>query len=495
MFGTRRVIPGRIKRTPLISLFTGPGDDVAVARYDYSGSLTEYWLHQHLGRGMYWSLRTERSVWASTEDYARLDQALVQRIVRWFNKVSTPAATFSAGWGESAVPGLAGYMGGYVYYVSGAGEYAQIVMPAGATWLGIEYNQGANAGLGKITIDGDATLADLLPTAQDVVTSGAYANTILVANGGTLNPTDRVIDFYTGAAYCPYLTKSLSTASHTVRLTSTGYKRAASSGINLLLHCFYGYGPNYCKTSNANYWMLLEPGQTIMAAALVWEISWNIVPTGGVTQWWVGHSGSLKYISLAITVNGATVTPTNGQTFSGTEIKFITQQSVRATEINGGATQLGLLNLTYTMNATTGLTIDHDLTWSSGGSLYPSFPCMCATDEIFDRVRADGEPVAVLTDNDDSAKADTSKYVLFSWDYNGYAAIAFSPDPDLACGRWVNNAGPTGRFWWKDLNGWNKAYVLPRTVALPYSAPDVFRSSANYRVQWFPGGANAALGG
>ncbi|MDQ0767991.1 hypothetical protein QF031_000740 [Pseudarthrobacter defluvii] len=78
-------------------------------------------------------------------------------------------------------------------------------------------------------------LADRLDTAQDVVTRGWYANTILVANGSTLNPTDRVMDSYSPTtaqnkyAARRVLAADLTAGAHTVKLTVTGYNRIGVS--------------------------------------------------------------------------------------------------------------------------------------------------------------------------------------------------------------------------------------------------------------------------
>jgi hypothetical protein len=475
----------------LLSNFVGPGDDVAITRVTSSGVNDLYGLHQHIGNGMYWSLEFYNQAWTTITNTSPLYYAKIKRIAKWFNSLTTPAVTFSGGWNNSTV---AGYMGNKTYYVDAAGAYAEIVYPAGATWHGVEHITATSRGLMVVSVDGSLSAADLLPTAQSVVDNGAYANTILVENGGTLNPTDRVIDCYGAGGYAQtIISKSLSATSHTVRLTRTGYKRAASTGTNIGINAFFAHGPSYCKMSDTNYYLLAE--QTMMTTTYTWEISWNIIPTGGVSQWWVGHAGSMKFLSMDISIDGVVTTIADGQTKTGVNnVVFTLQSSVRATEIGGGATQIGVLNMIYTLNSVTGLTIDHNLTWELGGVLQPSFPCMHAVDKILDRGRADAETVETLASSDNSLKCKTSKYTLYAWDYDGYMATAFSPDPVIACGNWANNADSNNRFFWKDMVGMNKAYVLPRSGTLTYSIGDIFTSRANYRAAWLAQGANVVLG-
>jgi hypothetical protein len=199
---------------------------------------------------------------------------------------------------------------------------------------------------------------------------------------------------------------------------------------------------------------------------------------------------------MSFSVDGVPITISDGQTkYGSSNVVMTVQSSIRDTEIGGGATQIGVLNMIYTLNSITGLTIDHDLTWSLGGVLQPSFPCMGGGDKVLDRGRAEGETIGDLSTSTNSAKCATSKYSIFAWDYDGYAASVFSPDPDIACGRWANNADVNNRLWWKDMTGGvNKAYVLPRSAILNYSVGDIFYSRANYRMAWLAQGANLVMG-
>src|SRR5690606_32598678 len=103
-----------------------------------------------------------------------------------------------------------------------------------STAVGIRTVATTNGGLAKVSIDGSATAATMLPTAQQMVDSGKYLAGILVANGGTLNPTDRVLDCYSpnAAGTAGYedlwdvrvgFAEGLSSAAHTVVITATGY--------------------------------------------------------------------------------------------------------------------------------------------------------------------------------------------------------------------------------------------------------------------------------
>lgn len=137
--------------------------------------------------------------------------ASVTRVGTWTNGVQSKA------------------FGGNYRWSATLGDTTSWTSPAGATRLGIRTVTGVNGGLSKVTIDGSATAADLLPTAQQVVNSGAYHSSILVANGGALDPTDRVLDSYVaGGIYnydaCFAIAENLAAGAHAVVITATGYQ-------------------------------------------------------------------------------------------------------------------------------------------------------------------------------------------------------------------------------------------------------------------------------
>ena len=89
--------------------------------------------------------------------------------------------------------------GGTYHYSTEAGATIRCTCAATTTAVGIRSFKATNGGIGVAYIDNDTTLCTLLPTAQSLVDAGTLANTVLVANGGTLNPTDRIYDAYAAA--------------------------------------------------------------------------------------------------------------------------------------------------------------------------------------------------------------------------------------------------------------------------------------------------------
>ena len=96
-----------------------------------------------------------------------------------------------------------------------------------------------NGGLAVVSIDGDTTAANMCRTAKEYVDAGWYPNTILRANGGICEETDRVINcsrYMEGSSNMPIqeeallLATGLSNTTHILRLTVVGVTDLLGSG-------------------------------------------------------------------------------------------------------------------------------------------------------------------------------------------------------------------------------------------------------------------------
>jgi hypothetical protein len=101
----------------------------------------------------------------------------------------TRTGTFSTGTQAAA------YGGGYRFSTATNAQVARSTV-AGATAAGMHFTIAADGSLWKVSIDGDPTRARLLKTAQQVVDDGIFPASILAANGGPFNPTDRVVSCF-----------------------------------------------------------------------------------------------------------------------------------------------------------------------------------------------------------------------------------------------------------------------------------------------------------
>lgn len=477
----------------LLNQFIPAGNQVAV-RADWGGG--GYTLAQDLGNDRFLTYQMTGTLSVGGA-FLSISKVNIQRLYGVFNAAS-PAVTLSGAW-TGGTDGST--VGGIFKYTNVAGRYIEFTTDVGVTKAGIEVMFANNCGLAKVSIDGDLTLADQLVTAQSLVDAGTYPNTILIANGGTLNPTDRVIDCYVGPAY-KWLSLSLDpSAAHVIRYTVTGYKRAAATGTYCGFYIFYIYGPGLYNLNTPLYYYAetIKSISTTPSPKPVWEISWDMIPTGASTAQWLGHTNSLKFINLpAITVDGVAKTFANGDSFTGKQIAMTMKFGVRHTEINAGATDVGTMDISYFLNAQNGLDIVHRVTWGTTGTAL-GYPCMLTLDSgTFTRCRTLGSSVGLLTNHTGTYPVNTRNPLVYAWDYSGnVGAVMYMPDLQKNVLNWAA-ANPLYCLDFycpsADSGTWVKAYANRYENQTAYAAGEVWESQCNYRVKWFEGGAQAALG-
>ena len=496
----------------LLSNFAG-GDEVIFTNNVYGGTGMQYFLSQHIGNRLYWRIQVVCGNINIGEEFVQLNSTKIYEYYRGYNLSTTPAITHGANTSWSANATYPG--GGYMNTNGGGapGEYLQLVTDANCTTAGALVIPGVApwSSMCLVTIDGDNTLADLLPTAQQLVDGGSLAATALVAGGGTLNPTDRIMDCYNLAANytdprtaaCVFFSKTLAAGVHTIRVNVTIYNNVlANSPASYALVCaLFAGGANAAGATGTDAIPVFVSKQNTNTVNTPhrWEISYSFVPTGEIGHEWLGHSGSLKIKALpTINVDGTPLVPTDYVAYPGSEIILTTQNNVRHTETGGN--DLGVLDLIFTLNKATGMTIDHTLTWATTG-LANGYPCMLSLDHaVFDRFNCLGSGIVGtdLTDNDDVANFNSAGQAAFCWDLDGYQAIVMSiPNLVYTVENWTK--APVNKLWWADISSdagaWKKTYATRFKDDEAYTATTVWGSKANYRVAWIISGADAVFGG
>jgi hypothetical protein len=506
--GKGKLIPGRGSANPLTSLlnnFPG-GDEVVFNSLAYGGTGQYYFLHQDIGNRLYWRILLDVGNNSVGQAWMQLKSSTICEYYRGYQFADLAKTVWSSEGTNSAFPS-----GKYIITNSFLGAYLEMTTHANCTTAGALMVNGVApyGAMCLVTIDGDNTLADLLPTAQDLVTGGTLPAAALVANGGTLNPTDRIMDSYNlpsnfigpGAASTVFFSKSLAAGVHVVRITVTAYTNvAALPGYYFLTVMMFSGGPNAAgATGSTTYpvFILKQNTNTVMAPGTP-EISWNSKPTGATGYEWVGHTGSLVIKTVpSVTVNGAAITPADYTGYAGTSLAVITQNNVRHSET--GTNNLGILDLTYALNASAGLTITHSLAWAVSG-VAQGYPCMFTVDRaVFDRYNGVGSGVigTDLADNDDAVNFNSTLGAAYCWDYNGYqAAVMYIPDLAATVESWLKTT--TEQLWWADISAnagtWKKLYATRFKNDEAYTNATVWASEANYRVGWFTVGADSIFG-
>ncbi len=415
-----------------------------------------------------------------------LDRVILRRAIIGVNQ-DAAGVSYSGTWGNNV--SNANAYGGNYKQGSNAGSYVQYTTPA-AQWIGGWCISGSNTGLMLVTIDGDNTLANLLPTAQQAVDAGELANTVLVANGGTLNPTDRVWD--TSAFYLAYPTSylfadTLSNEAHTIRLTVTGYKNVGSSGATVLFAGF-AYGNASTHPLDTNGWLMRVGGQTNLTQDARNEISHLAKPTGATHYGWVGHTADTYWSwvrdSLTVYVDGAEQVMAAGTRYAATQsIQLVSATHWRHTEYDGGGTDVATGTLTLTLSID-GLQVDLPLTWATAGDVQYGYSAMfyCQNfSTIWDRARLIGDAHDYdLSNDDDAVYGGLQQQMAIAWENGGHwAGMAYVPDPSYSLFNWAFTTGD--KVWIKDnIGGFQKWYWNSPGGAKNYAAAEVWPVRTRY---------------
>src|SRR5690606_7304340 len=109
-----------------------------------------------------------------------------------------------------------------------------------------------------------------------------------------------------------------------------------------------------------------------------WEYAHSIRPTGGSSFTFVGNiHGYEEQDSLTFTVDGASVTLSDGQTVLGNVLEITRETTLRHPDT--GSTDLATVTTTYTLSGN-GLRLRHTTEWAVGGTCTASYPAMFPVD-------------------------------------------------------------------------------------------------------------------
>jgi hypothetical protein len=477
------LMQGQGSKTPLqllLAKFNGIGGDVGIER-----RTNDYRLYQQVEDQRYWSVNLKSNTTGSYTINSWTQTNISVPAVHVDQNAASVAYT-GENWQLDLDSASARWGTTYSRNLATVGSYATFTSPDNVTLLGIvSLASFGNMGIVKIVIDGDPTLANKLPTAQALVDGGTAPDTILVANGGSLNPTDRVFDGWTthGDAI---VADNLTAGVHTLQMVHTGHKHNSSSDVRLYVDGFF-----YVTNSQTLTGMTRSVEYTsLLPAASVHEYAHTVQPDGG-TSGFVGNShGYDSQVSIAVKVDGSAVELSAGQVASGSLVEV-----TRVSKIKNRDTAADLADVTtvYTMHPVTGLTIAYSITWL--GDATASAACyseMFAVAALFDK----GSQIAVEEDVDLSTdngtyKAQANGNAAWVWDSDGnYGALLYIPNVVVATRGLVS---VNGYLWIEDRSdgtGINKIYLA--CAGGDIAPNDVWESQGNYRVKYFAD-ANAAL--
>ena len=247
--------------------------------------------------------------------------------------VTGQAATQNGGWSFFSSPLL--FNAGYTYT---SVTNANLIFPVSNNpdTIGIFDLSVTAAKLAIVELNGDRTLANRLPTAQDLVLQGVLPYSALTTNGGTISPTDRMLNqvspLETAYAESNYgttsrrivLAKGLTTPITSVKIICTEHN-VGTGTFNLRIGGIWYDDDTKTIADVPNMEAQFQPideGFTLVEGAS--DIMWahSFIPTGSIIPEWIGHSGSQVKITMDVLLDGVPITPIaqNDMTHVGNEI-------------------------------------------------------------------------------------------------------------------------------------------------------------------------------
>jgi YD repeat-containing protein len=481
----------------IAQVFTRPAGGVSISR---SGS--DYYLWHGLGGGLF--SRYQLKNYTANAGNLPLRQLAGLDTVRAMLDSDDLTATTTGTWTSGA---NAGTVGGNYRYSDTAGATMSWTSPATATAVGITVVEITNGGaLAVVEVDGSKTAANALMTAQDVVDKGWYANTILVANGGTLAPTDRVMDTYSSAtatnnyAARRVLAADLAPGAHTVKVTNTGYMRTGLTAQRVYLT---GFLHSLTGTVLTDAGAQVVTDTVLNAIASAWEYAYFGQPAGTTAPGEMGNiHGWEAEISLTITVDGAVSTPADGARVDAAREILVTRVTqLRHTEL--GVTPVADVVTTYRLDRI-GLRVDVQTTWNRAIDLtwawlmFPvNGPTTNAIGQKFNRAGLLNFPGGSLTftgANGDLYAGRSKSVAAWMWSSTGkYGVMASVPDHTTFLNRWANASPAFAQINDRSGNILKTYFARVGTGGDHIDAGTVISSSVRYAVGYFPDGAEVSL--
>lgn len=474
-----------------------PGSALFLLREDYSTTQDAYWLGCETGISGVFQLFELRALTAG--GLHALQNCELRTSCKMVDHKDASFVFTGANWGE--IPQANSYGGSYTRTTT-AGEYVTWTTTTACTAVGLRITLLSNMGFALVTIDGSATAANKLLSAQDYVTAGLLASSALVANGGTLNPTDKLIDqYYAGTAkdLDVELTSSLAAAVHTIVLTCTGYKESAAGGFRTSITGGFlrNGGPYNISSSDAYPCVISALDRISTDIGSAWEYAMQSLPTNATHLTYIGNThGFETENALIIKTNGVATTLTNFQKVLPTTSISVTRVSaLHHPDIAAGGTDIASALTHYSVYSSIGLSVKWSITNLLSGIVNPFYAAMLPVNPSYSMAGSVGAiSDASLTNNNGSANLAFRSNAAYFWNPSGNDAIALLL-PDMASS--VNNwrLSHPRYLWFEDRVGGalKKLYVTRAYVDEYYEAGAVWSGSCFYTAQQFAGGANSEL--
>lgn len=286
----------------------------------------------------------------------------------------TRTGTWSSATSQSAAPG------GEYRYSTVAGDFYEATIPPGTVCVGWDGPVLNNGGMLRVTLS-DGLVADGLPTAQELVNRGTLAAL------GTLAPTDRILDLYSGSSapsntfdYARHwlVASNESLGGKTIRFTVL-----AETNISTVANRGYVAkdGLTYATTSTnrGTIGAKLRPTKRILSQyGSAWEGATSLT-IGASTVFIRNVHGYEDEDTFIVEVDGQPASTTIGDLQWAKRIVVTRDTSLRHPGADSGATDIASVRTTYTMSEL-GLDVAHKTRWLQAATIVRDYPVMFPTD-------------------------------------------------------------------------------------------------------------------
>lgn len=467
------MIHGRRARVPRrVATFRGAAQvgKVRLLRQDVGGEET-YWLERMIGGGRYHRQALHNDVQGGNQFFQLFESGV--RLLAASVAGEDPRLKYhGSGWYHSIR--AQAYNGAYETSGDAPGEYVEWATPAGTTTVGARWVQTTGRGFALVEIDGDPTRATELPTAGELVADGKLAASALISGGGTLEPTDRLLNQYGAGTNYDVVTlfaRDLAPGVHTVRMTSTGYRQAEASSVRIGLSAMLHGGS--ATGFDAPGVVDRDEGRAVTVPA-TYELAMRIIllnPTS--TSVWVGgsHGNERMAGALVIRADGQPVALANGESVVAGRVVIERPTELLHPEEGGGEVGIVDLMTTYTLTSR-GLHVRVQATPKGARTFRygTTYGCMLSLPNEMTKCSNAGLGEDYDCDrNDNSEVAAAKSDQLWAWEAGGQAAaLVWLPDVRKSMNGYAASAKG---IWLSDRTIDNKVYPTRRDSGYEDAGP------------------------
>lgn len=317
----------------VLGAFTTKTPQYGLRREDFSTNTQSYRLSRKIAGGRWDSIELRlpmNGVTAQTPNanFIQVTTLRNHEIRRpMLSEDHTAGVTTGAGW--STVNDTNAFGGSYARLNPGvAGSHIEWTSPVSATVVGVGiWRESVNGGYAVVSIDGNATLANLLPTAQQEVDAGRLAASALTANGGTLDPTHRVLSFYSNpSGFFQVNIASGAVGGKAVRIEGTGYDQIQASGTTTRLYIDRFLYDDAAATPGT---AVMAREATLFAGSSEQVLAAHFYPEDVEATWAGGSHGYEVETAVAFYVDGVAVNLSNNTGLDGDNIVAIIKSTLR----------------------------------------------------------------------------------------------------------------------------------------------------------------------